>query len=341
MVEGVLAVDRSERVVEVNRAACEMLGLSAASIIGRSIQEVTRDYELLSFVRESLAVTKAPGMKLERTISLRGSGVNHLQVSATPMVASSGNEEGVLIVLHDVSQLRRLENIRREFVANVSHELRTPITSIKGFVEALQDGAVDNPEEARRFLTIISRQVKSLLAIIEDLLSLSRIEKESEEGSLLVTKVVVDEVINAACDVCRAASNDKQIELEVVNSENLQVMANPTLLEQAIVNLIQNAIKYSEAGKLVRVAAEAGEDEVKISVSDQGWGIAESELPRIFERFYRIDKGRDRKSGSTGLGLAIVKHVVSAHRGQIKVESTLGSGSCFMISIPNALGRRT
>ena len=335
MVEGALAIDSDERVLGSNRAACELLECSLSTVIGLSVQEIVRDYDLLSFIREALRGAVERGAPLEREIIVRGKKTTALQAYATPLIGEQGSSRGVLVVLHDISQIKRLENIRREFVANVSHELRTPITSIKGFVEALLEGAVDNPADARKFLGIISRQVNSLLAIIEDLLSLSRVEKESEDGSLSLSQAYLADILTAARDVCLVGAIERRIEIRVSCPEDLVVWVNSTLLEQAIVNLVENAIKYSEPEKVVQVMAEQAGEKVMIRVHDQGCGIPESELPRIFERFYRVDKGRDRKSRSTGLGLAIVKHVILAHRGKIAVESTPGLGSCFIIELPS------
>jgi two-component system phosphate regulon sensor histidine kinase PhoR len=246
---------------------------------------------------------------------------------------------GVLVVLHDVTRLHQLENVRRDFVANVSHELKTPITSIKGFVETLMDGAVENPEDARRFLSIISRQADRLNAIFEDLLSLSRIEQENERGGIGLEERSVGDVIDEALQSCLFHAQERQIELEKEYPENLKALINPNLLEQAIVNLVDNAIKFSESGQRVKVRAHVLDKSLEIQVIDSGKGIDRIHLPRIFERFYRVDKARTRREGGTGLGLAIVKHIAQAHGGFATVKSELGSGSVFSIHIPQLPSR--
>jgi two-component system phosphate regulon sensor histidine kinase PhoR len=258
-----------------------------------------------------------------------------------PLHDGSGRNIGVLVVMNDVTRLRRLENIRRDFVANVSHELKTPITSIKGYVETLLDGAIDNKEDAARFLGIVVKQTNQLYAIIEDLLSLSRIEKQSEDGEVALSIGNLHQILAEAVQTCQMKASEKNIRISINCPEKLQINMNATLLEQAVVNLVVNAIKYSDAGSEVIVAAEEktqddGTSRVVISVRDFGIGIAKKHLPRLFERFYRSDKARSRKLGGTGLGLSIVKHIAQAHGGDVSVQSQEGQGSTFFISLPAA-----
>jgi two-component system phosphate regulon sensor histidine kinase PhoR len=240
------------------------------------------------------------------------------------------------VVLNEVTEIKKLENIRRDFVANVSHELRTPITSIKGFVETLIDGAIHQPEEAERFLQIVARQADRLNAIIEDLLSLSRLETDVERGEVELQQVDLQPVLEAAVQTCAPQADEKRMRLVLAWEGDLAARANPRLIEQALVNLIGNAIKYSPAGQEVRVSAAATGRTVQLQVSDQGAGIDKRHLPRLFERFYRVDKARSRELGGTGLGLAIVKHIALAHGGMVSVESEPGQGSTFVISLPRA-----
>jgi two-component system phosphate regulon sensor histidine kinase PhoR len=232
--------------------------------------------------------------------------------------------------------LKALENIRRDFVANVSHELKTPITSIKGFLETLREGALKDPEHAERFLDIIIKHTDRLTAIVDDLLSLSRIERDAEKGEIALQDRRIAEVLDAVGKACRKRAQLKNIKLECEADDTIVAQINATLLEQAIVNLVDNAVKYSEPDQTVIVRAEKIGEEVVIKVVDEGCGIPRDHLERIFERFYRVDKARSRKVGGTGLGLAIVKHIVSAHGGRITVESSLGKGSTFSIYLPVA-----
>jgi two-component system phosphate regulon sensor histidine kinase PhoR len=237
-------------------------------------------------------------------------------------------------VLNDVTRLRKLENIRRDFVANVSHELKTPITAIKGFVETLTDGEQKNKQDTARFLKIIDKHVKRLVELIEDLLSLSRIEKEAESGEITLIKGNIRDILSTAIQLCEIKASSKQIELVLECDEEIIAMIDPPLLEQAVVNLLDNAIKYSNENGIVRIQASIVNNEINISVKDQGQGIEKIHQTRLFERFYRVDKARSRDLGGTGLGLAIVKHIVQAHGGSVKVESAPGKGSEFSISIP-------
>ncbi len=234
----------------------------------------------------------------------------------------------------DMTRLQHLENMRRDFVANVSHELRTPITTIKGFVETLLDGAMKNPEEARRFLDIVARHADRLNAIIEDLLVLSRIEQGTGENDITFENVHVGDVLVAAVQTCERKAIGKQINIELDCDQTITARVNPVLLEQAVVNLGDNAIKYSELGSRVSIKVVRESGEIAITVSDSGCGIAEEHLPRLFERFYRVDKARSRKLGGTGLGLAIVKHIAQAHGGRATVMSRVDEGSTFSIHLP-------
>ncbi len=330
MVEGVMAVDAAERILNLNAAAGRLFKVAPQAAIGRSVHEVVRNSELHRLVSKTLE-SETP---VEGAIELTGNGERQLQVHGTTLRDSTGRPVGGVIVLNDITRLRRLENVRKEFVANVSHELRTPITSIKGFIETLQDGAIDRPEDARRFLEIISRQANQLNNIIEDLLALSRIEQGQDDGGIELSRQQVGRVLRAAVQNCEAQAGKKEISLVLEGEFDLVAPVNPNLLEQAVVNLLTNAITYSPPGSAIRVGACLADDSVRLYVSDEGPGIEPQHLDRIFERFYRIDKARSRQQGGTGLGLAIVKHIALAHRGQVSVESTVGKGSTFTIALP-------
>jgi two-component system phosphate regulon sensor histidine kinase PhoR len=332
MVEGVLAVDSDQRVISVNAAAAKLLGAGPTEIEGRGLQEVIRNADLRRFVTNALTCDRP----VEGNLILRSARDRVLQANGTALRDAYGRCLGAVIVLNDVSRLRQLENLRRDFAANVSHELRTPITSIKGFVETLLDGALASPHDAQRFLNIIGRQADRLSTIIEDLLSLSRIEKETDSGDISLAVGRLDKVLQAAVNDCSAQAAERNIQVVLECSNDVSARMKADLLEQAVVNLLDNAIKYSEPGKQVWVRGYREEHLATIAVKDQGSGIAEEHHSRLFERFYRVDKARSRKLGGTGLGLAIVKHIALAHRGQVSVESALGKGSTFLIRLPAA-----
>jgi two-component system phosphate regulon sensor histidine kinase PhoR len=330
MVEGVVAVDTQERLIRVNQAAARLIGVDSRAAAGRTLQEVIRNPELQQLAARVLASSEPR----EDEIVLRHNGERYLHVQGTILRDARDQPMGMLLVLHDVTRLKRLEIVRRDFVANVSHELRTPVTSIKGFVETLLDGAMHNPDELKRFLQIVASQTDRLNAILEDLLTLSRIEQEEESAQIVVSPGAVKDVLDAALEVCRKKASEKDIRTELTCDSDLRAPMNAPLLEQAVINLIDNAIKYSLPGQTIHVAALRSDAEVVIEVRDHGCGISRQHLPRIFERFYRVDKARSRNLGGTGLGLAIVKHIARAHGGRATVESTVGQGSRFSIHLP-------
>ncbi len=331
MVEGVLAVDAEARILRLNQAASRLMGIEVTGATGRRIQEVVRKTDLQRFVTRLLE-SREP---VEGDIVLQFGGVERfLQAHGTPLRDAQGREIGALIVLNDVTRLRRLENIRRDFVANVSHELRTPITAIKGSVETLMAGAVENHQDAQRFLGIACRQADRLNAIIEDLLALSRVEQEAEREGIPLQFEALKPVLEAALQVCQQSAEEKPVRVNLFCHPDLQARINAPLLEQAVVNLLTNAIKYSSPEGTVLVEAARFQSQVMIKVQDWGCGIAREHLPRLFERFYRVDPARSRNLGGTGLGLAIVKHIAQSHGGEVVVNSTPGQGSSFTITLP-------
>ncbi|MEW6670310.1 MAG: two-component system histidine kinase PnpS [Thermodesulfobacteriota bacterium] len=332
MVEGVLAVDKDERIRSANRAAAHMFECQPEALQGRLIQEVVRNRDLQEFVKKALA----GGTHIEKDLSFYKNNERVINAYSSPLRDATGMQVGTLMVLNDVTKVRRLENIRRDFVANVSHEIKTPLTAIKGFVETLQQGAVDNAEDSERFLDIIAKHVERLNAIVDDLLCLSRIEAESEKEEIKLEETSIREVLDPAVQACQTKAHEKNISIVLAcEQEEMTARIDPPLFEQAAVNLIDNAVKYSPEGSTVTVSCEkADASEIAIHFTDCGIGIPTQHLDRIFERFYRVDKARSRSLGGTGLGLAIVKHIVQAHGGRITVESTPGAGSTFSIYLP-------
>ncbi len=328
MGEGVVATDRIGRVLVFNPAARQMLGISEQPVVNQTFDQVVRYRTLQDFVVR----LREAGQQELMDLQVGGPSGRWLEVQGAPLEDASGERLGALLVLADVTRLRRLETVRRDFVSNVSHELRTPITSIKGFVETLLEDALDQPVEARRFLEIIARQTDRMEAIVTDLLSMARLEQEEREVSL--EPGLVFDVLEAAIQSCQPLAKEKGVEVQLKGDKEQQAWMQATLLEQAVVNLLDNAIKYSPEGGTVLVEVALQGSELVLSVSDEGPGIDEEHLPRLFERFYRVDKARSRSLGGTGLGLAIVKHIALLHRGRVEVESELGRGSTFRICLP-------
>jgi two-component system phosphate regulon sensor histidine kinase PhoR len=330
MVEGVLALDTEERLISLNKAAAQLMDIEPEQVQNRTIQETIRNSELQDFVRRTLDSPQP----VEGEIVFFNGNKRYLQAHGMPLTDVGGNKIGALVVLNDVTNIRRLENIRKEFVANASHEIRTPVTSIKGFVETLMDGALEDTETTKRFLNIISRHSDRLNAIVEDLLSLSKIEMEAERGEIFLEEGKILGVVEESVEACHLFAQEKSITVEIDCPEDLEGRFNPSLLVQALINLLDNAIKYSEKGSTVKMMCLKTESGVQISVNDQGTGIEKKHIPRLFERFYRVDKARSRKMGGTGLGLAIVKHIVQIHKGDIEVNSRPGEGSVFTMTLP-------
>jgi two-component system phosphate regulon sensor histidine kinase PhoR len=331
MVEGVVAFDADQRVLNLNRAAAEFFGADPAQAVGRAIEEVIRNTEAQALVRQTLAGPRP--VEGDITVYRRGDE-RTLQAHGNVLRDGHGRPIGGLLVLNNVTRLRRLETARRDFAANVSHELRTPVTAIKGCIETLQDGALDDPAGARRFLEIVHRQADRLNALIDDLLTLARVEDAAERQTLPVEKAGVRPLLESAVETCRAAAAEKALRVTLDCDRDIVVPMNATLIEQAVVNLLDNAIKYSPPDGVVEIRGTRENGEVAIHVIDHGCGIAEEHLPHLFERFYRVDKARSRKLGGTGLGLAIVKHVVRLHNGRTGVRSAPGHGSAFSIYLP-------
>ena len=338
MVEGVAVIDAEERLVFYNRAFSEILNVDPASAEGRPLIEVIRNSDLLSLIRralrgdEGLQTDITMGITQTQSFSITAAPVKALDVSASGR-APNEKPSGAVVVLHDVTELRRLERVRQDFVANVSHEFKTPLTAIQGFAETLLAGALDDPENNRRFLEIIRNHAIRLARLTNDLLKLARIEAGKLE--LEFSSVSLLELIEGCTETTLLKANRKEITLEITIPPRLPaVRGDAALLRDVLQNLLDNAIQYTPPRGHISVVATAGPREAVVTVADTGIGIPLADSERIFERFYRVDAARSREAGGTGLGLSIAKHIVEAHGGKLWVESTVGQGSKFSFSLP-------
>jgi two-component system phosphate regulon sensor histidine kinase PhoR len=331
----VLILDRQQHVTGLSRAAEAMLGLHAGTTRGRLLHEVCRQPELHRFVAAAL---KGGGPD-STEIVLDGEAPRRVRAAGSPLPDAEGRIVGLLIMLSDVTRLRRLEVVRSDFAANVSHELRTPITNIKGYVETLIETRLTDPNEGMRFLRIVARNAERLGAIVEDMLMLTQLERPEARDQLVREPARIAGVVEAMQLEQEAEARAKEIRIESAVPPDLIASVNPQLLQQAVGNLVNNAIKYGPRQSVVRVGASTrrlpgGRAELLIEVRDEGPGIPPEHLPRVFERFYRVDKARGREQGGTGLGLAIVKHIAQLHGGSVDVESEVGRGSVFRLQLP-------
>ena len=330
MQNGILAVDSDLHIVLINPAAKQMLGI-VGSAEGMSISEASHDVRLNPVFTEAMAQEGVYTRDVvARTAVGRARRPLRLYVTA---LRDDGNTVGALALVEDVTELKRLEQVRTDFAANVSHELKTPLTSIKGFVETLQAGAINKPEMAQKFLNIIMLEADRLTRLINDILSISKLESGNDKVEMQALQL--NTMASEICDLLRMHAEQKHITVNCAeNAPQTLIWGNPDRVKQMLINLIDNAIKYTLDGGSVTVAVYKDDTTAYFSCSDTGIGIAEENIPRLFERFYRVDKGRSRSMGGTGLGLAIVKHIVLSMNGHIEVHSKLGEGTEFLISIP-------
>lgn len=327
MTEGVLVVDTEQKILLVNSALCGLFDVRKDMVEGKHAWEIFRDPDVNQLVQECL--DKQKGSKKELDFLLTKS---IFDIHVSPVFAAK-EFIGIVAVFRDITPFKEFDRMRTEFVANVSHELKTPLTSILGFVETLKEGAIDDKENSHKFLSIIETQSKKLNSLIEDLLLLSRIESSNEP--VKKEPVRVKDLMDKLTETFGPLLIEKKNTLNVViEPKDLKIKVELSSFERAVSNLIDNAIKYSPAGSQVWVEASVGSKGVMIAVKDNGIGIPESDLPRIFERFYRVDKGRTRESGGTGLGLSIVKHITERHGGSVHVDSAPQKGSTFTITLP-------
>ena len=328
MKEGILAVDYEERILLLNETAAEILGINDSNAIGKTLQEVVRVSEIQKFFLKLLS----EGNPQETEILLQHEKDKFLQLSGTLLYDIDNKALGALVVFNDISNLKYLDTLKKDLVANVSHELRTPVTTIKGFIETLKEGAIDDPENAGRFLDIIAKHINRLNMLIDDLLILAKLEEKPDEIKMDVDNISA--VLGSVIEDYEFKAGEKKIKIKIECDDKLTGKINKHLIEQAIGNLVDNAIKYSDKKTNIEVGAFMKNDQLQIYVKDEGYGISDDHIPRLFERFYRVDKGRSRDEGGTGLGLAIVKHIVNTMNGTIDVESKPGKGTRFTLNIP-------
>ena len=332
MVEGVLLLDQKGRVLHANQAIRALFNLAPSNVEGKTIMESLRLHELEAMLQ--FLEHKSQVMGTEINIPDRED--SQLEVNAVSIKDKNGVHTGFIMVFHDLTRIRKLENTRREFVANASHELRTPLSMIKGYVETLLDGAKDDPQAIKRFLPTIAKHTDRLTHVVEDLLSLSRLESEGD--TLDLSAVNLSDIVAGVSDELTPKATNQKIDIYNQLDTALGLQADEPRLRQVFFNLLENAVKYSGEGKQVTVSGNQGKEGfLEICVADNGNGIPQHALDRIFERFYRVDKSRSRESGDTGLGLAIVKHIVQLHGGTVWCESTVGEGTKFYFTLKSNL----
>ena len=333
MQSGIIVVDARLHILLATPMARKLLGVAPNSE-GVAIADASKDVNLDSVFAE--AMRRESGVYTNEVAARTAVGRGHrpLRLYVSPM-RQDGKVVGALAMVEDITELRRLEQVRTDFVANVSHELKTPLTSIKGFVETLLEGAIDNREMAEKFLKIIMLEAERLTRLINDILSISKLESGMTEVG--TERIRLDKMAFEVADMLRIHAEEKHVTINAHrNREPVYVMGSPDHVEQMLINLIENGIKYNKPGGSVTVHVFGNKDEANLTISDTGIGIAEEHLPRLFERFYRVDKGRSRSMGGTGLGLAIVKHIVRGMNGEIEVHSKLGEGTEFLVTLPIA-----
>jgi two-component system phosphate regulon sensor histidine kinase PhoR len=330
MQEGVIAIDQDEKIITINDAAAKVFDLSEPQVKNRYILEVARNIEFQKFIEKALATHKP----FDDNIVVTRDNDLILNIHSTVLYDSLKNRMGTLIIFYDITRMKKLETMHKDFASNVSHELKTPLTTIKGFVETIQGMSPSNSVKDREdFLKIIEQNVNRMIDLINDLLSLSRLERK-EGTNIQFENQDMETLILAAVNTCHTIIDKKNITINLDCPKDLIVMLDPILMEQAITNLLDNAVKYSDKAGQVDITVSKKDEAVEIVVKDQGRGINREHQSRIFNRFYRVDRARSRQQGGTGLGLAIVKHIIQYHNGKIEVKSQRYKGSSFIISIP-------
>lgn len=327
MVEAVIAVDEDTRIISFNSSAEKIFGIKKSGAEGKFFLEAIPNNDIAEIIDNILKTGKFQSKELTLVWPVQ----RIFQVNASALF-DNGTVSGCLVVIHDITEIRKLEKIRSDFVANVSHELKTPLTSIKGFVETLLEGALEDKENSRHFLRIIHDHANRLDNLVNDLLDLSYLE--SQEASLRKEKLGLKDLVDDVLASFKTQLKKKSIEAKNDLPSNLVVVADKDKIGQVLTNLIDNAIKFNREKGSVSIFSQDSEGKIKVTIEDSGVGIPPKDISRIFERFYRVDKARSRELGGTGLGLSIVKHIIELHRGSIGVESTEGLGSKFYFFLP-------
>jgi len=330
MTEGVIAVDSEKNILFINKMAKVMFSLTNQKYRGQLLLEIIRCSDLEQLILKTLKQKE----NVEVEFDVESDSIKVFKAKSALLKGTDDIISGVVVVISDITRIRKLENIRRDFVANVSHELRTPITSIKGYVETLIDGAMGDKENAGKFLHTILNQSNRLNSIINDLLTLSSIEQDEKKDSVIFDLNCINTVISSAISVCKLKASKKDIKIKIEGDKEANLTINSYLFEQAMINLIDNAIKYSFEKSEIKINIEKAGSYINIYVIDYGIGIAKEHISRLFERFYRVDKARSRNMGGTGLGLAIVKHIINIHKGTVFCISEAGKGTTFKIQLP-------
>ena len=330
MSEGLLVIDLEERVVRINKTAADIFEVTLEKARGQDIRSVIRQADFLRFISENIS-EKISG---EREVILLGKQNKFLQAKAAPLLDYMDKMTGIVIVINDITRLKQLEEIRKDFVANVSHELKTPLTSIVGSIETLKESDLEKSPQVGNFINMIRKNSQRLVSIIEDLLKLSRLEQESEERAWEFEQHMIKNVITDTVSLLEKKAEQKKITIEIKCPDNISAEINRGYFEDGLINLVDNALKYSPEKSKITIDCREKDKWLELSVTDEGSGIPAKHIPRIFERFYRVDKSRSRELGGTGLGLSIVKHIAEVHKGTVYVDSTVGKGTCFTIFIP-------
>lgn len=326
MGSGLIFINPRGDISLINRSCKDIFQEDTDLWLNRLYHEALKHKEIIKIVQDIFMTEKKQRKQIKLPIHLE---VRHFDVYGAPIIGEDEKLRGIALVFHDITELKKLEQVRKDFVANVSHELKTPVTSIRGFAETLLDGAMEEQKLREQFLTIIWKESERLQNLIHDLLELSRIEQQYFK--LNWQKTNISDIVEDVHTLLRPKAEEKDIQLNIKCIGDTVIDGDPVRIKQIVINLVNNSITYTPASGEVLVEVEEQDEDVVLKVRDTGIGISESELPRIFERFYRVDRARSRNSGGTGLGLAIVKHLVEAHHGKIDVESHVGKGTLFIL----------